>query len=159
MTSVFRYTAKPTFRDLHGRFVRAERALLEIRRDEMRAEGRRFVEIAQSLAPGGAGHTVAKQIGFQTFVQADAVGFKTQTGPIARYHIFGTGIYGPRGRVIRPTSKKVLHFFISGAEFFRPSVKGIKPNRFMSDAYRQWLPGAEAAMRRIATRYKAELKG
>ena len=119
MASGFTFRSAPTFRDLQGRFARAEKELLEARRAAMRALGRRFAGLAQAEAPGGAGHTVANQVGFQTFVEGGAVGFLARLGQIARWHVSGTGLYGPRRRVIRPTHAQALHFFIGGREFFR----------------------------------------
>jgi hypothetical protein len=39
--------ARPTWRDVQGRFARAERELLEARREEMRGQGRVIVQIAR----------------------------------------------------------------------------------------------------------------
>lgn len=39
----------------------------------------------------------------------------------------GTGIYGPKGRKIRPTGKKVLVFEYNGKTVYAKSVKGMKP--------------------------------
>ncbi len=43
----FTVTAKPTWRDVMGRFSRAEKELLEAGRDALRGEGRQIVSLAQ----------------------------------------------------------------------------------------------------------------
>ena len=153
----FRVESRPTFRDLQGRFTRANEALLDIRREEMRGLGRQFVSIAGEESPGGTGHTVARGIRFRSFVSENSVGFSATPGQIGQWHIQGTGIYGPLRRLIRSKSGKKLHFFIDGQEFFRWTVKGIKPNAFFERAHKRWLPLAEAALRRISTRWSDEL--
>lgn len=48
----------------------------------------------------------------------------------------GTGIYGPRRQPIRPKRAKVLRFKPKGSRrvIYAKSVKGMKPNPFLSDA-------------------------
>ena len=43
----------------------------------------------------------------------------------------GTGIYGPKRRLIRPVSKRFMVFEINGRVIFTKKVKGIKPMRFV----------------------------
>ena len=43
----------------------------------------------------------------------------------------GTGIYGPRGKLITPKTKKALAFEYKGAMVVVKSVKGIKPRRYV----------------------------
>jgi len=157
MPSGFMFELKPTFRDLRGRFAAANEDLFESRRELIRIEARRFVEIAGDEAPGGAGHTVANQIGFATFNEGDVLGFRTRLGQIASWQSIGTGLYGPLGQVIRPKSARVLHFFIEGTEFFRAWVRGVRPNAYLGRAYRRWLPGAGENLRKIALRYSRVL--
>lgn len=54
----------------------------------------------------------------------------------ARWVHDGTGIYGPRGVPIRPRTKKFLRFKPRGARryIYARSVKGMKPNRFLTNA-------------------------
>jgi hypothetical protein len=79
-------------------------------------------------------------------------------GQIARWHITGTGIYGPRHSRIVPVRARFLHFFWRGEERFFASVRGVPPNKFPGRAYRRWLPGARAALARISTAYVAKIK-
>lgn len=53
------------------------------------------------------------------------------------YVAFGTGIYGPRGTKITPTTKKCLHFMWKGMEVFVKSVKGQRPNPFHERALKR----------------------
>ena len=160
MPAHFRITAKPPMRDLLGRFARTESAFVGIRREEMRDEGRRFVGLAQEESPGGKGRTVAKQVGYRTFMRGGAAGFEAWPGKIGAWHIAGTGIYGPRGKVIEPLGTGYpLRFEIGGEVLFRMWVRGIKKNPFFSRAYRRWLPGARSALRRMASKWSRELTG
>ncbi len=153
MPSGFTFELRPTFRDLQGRFAEANEDLLESRRELIRIEARRYVELAGEESPGGPGHTVAEQIGYATFVEADVMGFRARLGQIARWQSIGTGIYGPFGVVIRPKTARALHFFIDGEEFFRAWVRGVKPNAYLGRAYRRWFAGAGENLRKVALRY------
>ena len=155
----FRFESKPTFRGIAGRFARANQELLEDKRDMMRGLARRFVALAGEEARGGPGHTIANQIGFQTFVRGETVGFQTRLGQIAKWHITGTGIHGPRGRLIRPRRAKALHFFIGGDEIFAKYVRGVTPDPYLTRAHEKWEPEAAAELRRISTRWQARVTG
>ncbi len=52
----------------------------------------------------------------------------------APYVHFGTGIYGPKKRKIVPKNAKALKIPIDGKIIYRKSVKGQKPNPYMSHA-------------------------
>lgn len=54
--------------------------------------------------------------------------------PYAKYVIDGTGIYGPRRRIIRPRRAKVMVFTAYGRKIFTPTVVGMRPNNFLSEA-------------------------
>lgn len=153
----FRVESNPTFRDINWKFAKANKELLDIRREEMRTLGRQFVKIAGAESPGGEGHTVARGIRFRTFVSSDAVGFSVTPGKIGQWHIEGTGIYGPRRRRIRSPRGKVLAFEIGGTKLFRWSVKGVRPTPFFQRAYDKWEPLTRKALQRISTRWTEEL--
>ena len=51
----------------------------------------------------------------------------------AIYHQEGTGIHGPKGKPIRPTTKKALSFSIGGQHFIRGSVAGCPIRRMVPD--------------------------
>lgn len=60
----------------------------------------------------------------------------------ARYHHDGTGIYGPSGQPIRPTSSKVLVFTPKGSrtKVFAHQVRGSPPNPYLKEALREIVP-------------------
>ncbi len=56
----------------------------------------------------------------------------------ARFVHDGTGIYGPRHRMIRPTRRRFLRFRPAGSRRFvyARQVRGMVPNRFLANALR-----------------------
>lgn len=46
----------------------------------------------------------------------------------------GTGIYGPRHRMIKPVRAQMLHWVGKSGEVFARQVRGIPPNPFLKDA-------------------------
>lgn len=55
--------------------------------------------------------------------------------PYAGYVHNGTGIYGPRGQMIKPAHAKALRWRGPGGDvIFAKQVKGMKPNPFLRDA-------------------------
>lgn len=73
--------------------------------------------------------------------------------PYGNYQLYGTGIYGPNHRMIRPVNGSLLHWRTKNMKFFHPKmrihgrylsedewvkeeVKGIKPDNFLYKAYR-----------------------
>lgn len=163
----FRVESKPTFRDLAGRFVKANQELSNIRRDEMKTLENQFIDLASEEAPGGPGHSVARglkrrdlsgRFSSASSTSADgAIGFGVTPGKLGAWHIQGTGIYGPRGRLIVPVRAAALRFVINGEVLFRKWVRGIKPNPFFERAHKRWLPLTRKALRRISTRWTEEL--
>ena len=155
----FKITSTPPIRDLLGRFSKAEGAFVQVRLDEMRAEGRRFFELAGEESPGGPGQTVAKNIGYRTWIKGNSIGFTAWPGKIGAWHISGTGIYGPRRRLIRGLRGQPLRFEIDGEILYRLWVRGIRPNKFFGRAYLRWLQVARAALRRMSMKWIREIKG
>jgi len=147
----------PTFRDLGGRFAKANHALLEIRRDEIRGEARRLTGLAQVEAPMKTGE-FASNIRYRTHVAGNSVGFSVSAPfPLSAFIIKGTKPHRiPKDR--RPPGKP-LAFDVGGQTVFAYSVNhpGTKANPFIGRAYRRWLPGGRAMLRRISTRYIVEL--
>lgn len=102
---------------------------------------------ARVLLSGGAGHPKRVSSGHlrsSIQVQLRTIGGR---GPVvrigtnvsySRYVHDGTGLYGPRRRKIRPKRAQALRF--KGARYGRSgyiyahSVKGMKPNHYLSDA-------------------------
>ena len=98
--------------------------------DKWIAFGERGLAILRDEAPKRTGLFAAgmrydlRRSGNQTSVKF------TWPQPLGRWLTGGTGIYGPRGAVIRPVRAKALRFEIGGRVLFRASVRGMKPNRF-----------------------------
>jgi|GEM_PF-933029 len=61
-------------------------------------------------------------------------GYVTPTAPYSEYVHRGTGIYGPYGTPIIPRKKKALAFTYGGRTLVRKSVRGQKPNPFVTRA-------------------------
>jgi hypothetical protein len=63
---------------------------------------------------------------------ADVMGFVVPTAPYSEFVHRGTGIYGPYGVPITPKTAKALAFSVGGVKVIRKSVKGQKPNPFVT---------------------------
>jgi len=75
------------------------------------------IEITQTMVDGA----IAFQVGSKL--------------PYARYVHEGTGIYGPKGQMIKPVRAKALRWRGPGGDvIFAKQVRGIKPNPFLRDA-------------------------
>jgi hypothetical protein len=64
-----------------------------------------------------------------------AISVRTTQPQKLAWVMFGTGIYGPRGQRIVPTTKKAL--FWPGAQHPVRSVRGMKPNDFVTPVIEQ----------------------
>jgi hypothetical protein len=152
----YQLNIKPTFKDLSGRFTKAEKELIKERREQLKVQARRLVNLAEEEAPRASGE-FASNIRFRTFQDSEGLGFRVTT-----QQPLGTFIQeGTRPHPIVARRAKALHFFIGGQEFFRTSVKhpGTRPNKFMGKAVRRWKPGARRMLREISTRYTQVLRG
>ncbi|AIS32485.1 phage-related protein [Methanobacterium formicicum] len=49
----------------------------------------------------------------------------------------GTGLYGPRGQLIRPKTARKLAFVYKGKKIAVPYVRGIKPRKFVEKSIRE----------------------
>ena len=63
---------------------------------------------------------------------ADVIGLVVPTAPYSEFVHRGTGIYGPYGIPITPKTAKALAFSVGGKKVIRKSVKGQKPNPFVT---------------------------
>ena len=157
----FEIKATPTFRDMQGRFAAANAELLNVRRDLMREEGRRMKILAQDEAPGQT-YKFKRSIGFRTFVESAAVGFRVHMAqPLGKFIQEGTirhPISAVRGMALR-------FFWAEGPQgpgiYFFKSVNhpGTAANPFMKRAYRKWRPHGVVALRRISTWYVRTIQG
>lgn len=100
-------TFRPPFRDILGRFARADKQLLENKRKAVRLLGRRWVELAKEEAPEGKTGKFRESIRFQTFVKDKEVGFTSSAvQPLGKWIVGGT-----RRHRIYPRNKGSLYFF------------------------------------------------
>lgn len=146
-----RYEAKPSFRDLRGRFTVANRELLENYRGMLRDEGRRLVGIMREEAPKDTGE-FARGIRFQTRNQGDTVILSTSVPqPLGTWIVGGTQPHTivPRG------SGYPLRFVVGGQAVYtyRVNHPGTKPNPFPTRANARWIPGAQVSLNKVALRW------
>lgn len=155
--TTFRLEVNPTFRELNGRFVAANRELLEARRDEVRVLGGQMVDYLQQEAPKLTGE-FARNIRYRTFQQGDKVGFTTSSPqPLGKWIVGGT-----KAHEIRPRGQGYpLHWVKGGVHYYAYRVwhPGTKPNDYVSRARDRWEPEAQQALARISTRYIAKVTG
>lgn len=160
--SVFTIQTRPPLRDVKGRFSKANRELLELRRGLVRKQGRRMKDLAVEEAPSRTGE-FRRAIRWRSFIKGGDVGFTvTAPQPLATYIIRGT-----RAHPIVARNAKMLAFpWPDGPKnhpaydpksglFFFYSVNhpGTKRNPFISQAYRRWLPGARSDLRKMANSF------
>jgi hypothetical protein len=152
--SAFELKFKPTFKNLQGRFVKAEKQVLQSQRDGMRDQGRRYVTLAREEAPEDTG-VFKKGIGFRTFISGNTAGFRVHMPqPLGNFIVKGT-----KPHTILPKTKKALWW--EGAEHpvKRVSHPGTKANKFSGRAFRRWLPGARKWLKTVSTRYTKTIAG
>jgi hypothetical protein len=146
----------PQFRDLRGRFARADKQLLDDRREAVRKMGRRWVAYAQDEAPKSPTSTGRfwRGIRFRTYVRGSEIGFTaTSPQPLGTYIVKGT-----KPHIIRAKFAKALYFFWprgGGKYYSRKSVRhpGTKPNPYTVRATKRWEKDAEKEIKRISTRW------
>jgi len=154
-----KFTIAPTWRDVRGRFARAEDELLKVRRQELRLGGRKLVAIARDEAPKKSGK-FARGIGFKTFKRGDRLVLSVHTPqPLGKFIQEGTkrhDIPKPKDSLSYP-----LKFFwpkFGRVVFFRwVDHPGTKPNPFMKRAARRFEPIGKTMLNKMATRYVQEV--
>ena len=162
----------PSFRDTRGRFVSAEKALLEGMRGGMRDQGRRLWEMAVKEAPESEGLTepfdpgaFKRAIRWHSFNTGNELGVRiTMPQPLGRYIVLGTTPHPIAAR-----SANMLFFYwqnapseLGGADWYhfqQVQHPGTKPNPFTGRAYRRWLPGARKFLQSISRTYVRTLHG
>lgn len=156
--TVYRVTSNPTFRDMSGRFSKAEKALLAARRSELRKLGRLHQQAIQRAAPKKTGE-FARGIRFRSFEKGDSVGFTVSTPqPLGKW----LRPPGTKPHTITARRAKYLRFYWpkAGKVVFFKSVQhpGYKPDSdFVEDAVDSLADERRAALRRISTRYINEV--
>jgi len=165
----------PTWRDVQGRFARAEKELLEARRDELRGEGRVIVQMARA--------NLREKIGRPSGLE-NAIRFNTQdNGDTIVLNVTAPGYAKPHK--IQARYKSALSFFwprvglqvaVPKRGGFRTHVSGgtlwvgkgyvnhpggsLVPlmTPVLQKTNREWLPSrGDQALRRMSLRYVQEL--
>lgn len=152
----FKITAVPTFRDLQGKFARANDHLLEDRRALMRELAITARDIYREEAPEDTGE-FKRGIRYRTFTSGDEVGFSISTPqPLGRFIVGGTAAH-----VILPRGNYPLRFEIGGTVIFARKVNhpGTQPNPFNERAAARIRQKGKRTLRRISTRYKERVTG
>ena len=150
---LFKLDINPTFRDFDGRFARADKDLLNDRRDGARDLGRLFVGYAADEAPKRTGD-FAKGIKFRTFQRADSLGFTiSDPQPLGKWIRLGTKPHSIRPK--RPGYPLAFYWPKIGGMMFTYHVNhpGTKPNAYIDRARARWEPDAQKDIKRISTRY------
>jgi len=163
--TLFSIEGRPPFRDMSGRFVKASDELLQDRRDLIRVQGRRFLELARAEAPRGKTGKFRRGLRWRSFVQGDSIGFKvTDPQPLGLWIREGTKPHAiPKPP--RPPGKALYFYWPKGPNgagwysFFNVWHPGTKPNRYPGRAYRRWLPGARKDLARIGDNFSRTLRG
>ena len=101
----------------------------------------------------------------------------TMNHPMAHLYEHGTGIWGPRHRVIVPNQRnarlrsalaaqegranrpRVLRLRIGGVWLFRPQVRGMRPQPFFHPAVRASAPNVRERLSQILRRLEARWRG
>jgi hypothetical protein len=158
---VLNVTIKPPFRDVLGRFAKADKALLDARREQMRELGRSWVAIARSEAPQGKTGKFKKSINYKTFESGSTVTLNTYA--MMPLHAFITK--GTKPHVIRARRAKVLYFYWekgpNGPDYYAfkfVNHPGTSANPYHERATQRWLPQARQALLAMARSYTAALK-
>lgn len=170
-------TIRPPFRDLKGRFVKAEKGLLEDRREMLRNLGRRYVELAKKEAPKRTGNFAAG-IFYRTYEMGKNLEMRAYSPePLGTFIRRGTDPHQIAAR-----NKGALYFYwpkvgmftvVPKAGGFKTHVAdnklwigkgyvdhpGTKANNYNERAYDQWKPEGRPALRQIALRYIAVIQG
>lgn len=162
MPSVITVTARPPFRDLAGRFVKATDELLAARRDEARTLGGNLAQYMRAEAPKGKTGRYIKSIGYQTFIKGKEIGFRVYAAqPLTMWIVQGT-----RPHIIAARRAKVLAFYWEGGPrgpgmYFYKFVNhpGTQPNPYIERAMAKFSPEPEASMRRMAGRWAVKMEG
>lgn len=178
MSDTFSITASPSFKDIAGRFARAEKILLDARRDEMRELGKRFVVLLKDEAPRGKTGKFRQSIIYRTYQDGSDLTLRTyHAQPLGTWIIGGT-----EPHKIQANSAGALYFFwpkigkfvvVPKAGGFKTHVRGdelwvgkgfvthpgTKPNDYASRAFERGKDDINASMRKITNRYVMALNG
>lgn len=149
VTGGFSIQFSPQLRDVAGKFARAERETLDLRRGQLQEGMRSLVGYLRQEAPKRTGE-FARKIGFRTMVENGIlVGQTYAAAPLNEWIQKGT-----RPHVIRPKNTQALRFFwpaAGGVVFFKQvNHPGTAANPYHERAYDLWLPTAKDTLRKMA---------
>lgn len=172
-----RIKARPTFRDLQGRFAKAEESLLETRREELRNEGRVIVQLIQGGIRRKVGQYDSSKlesgVRFNTQQRGNTIGLNVTVPAKARRH----RIYARNVKALAFSWPRVgMQTFVPRRGGFRTHVRGgelwvgkgyvdhpggtLVPlmTPILKDAQQDWSQSrGMIVLRRISTRYTQEL--
>lgn len=163
----FKLDIRPPYRDVRGRFEKAEAAMKGAKRDVLKKQGGRFERLMRREAPG---KKLPNKLNVQYFFRGTHMGFEVHGPmPLTRFIQRGT-----KPHIIRAKNASALRFFWPkvNATTFVPkgggfpthmradntfwigkgyvNHPGTKPNKFIGRAFRRWLPGARRDLKKIS---------
>jgi len=153
-------TITPPLRDLQGKFAKAEKSLLKLRRDMLRDVGRKIVAVAKEEAPKGETKKFSQGIGFKTYERGTGGEMElrvTDPQPLGTFIREGTAAHP-----IEPVRAKCLHFFTKdGTEVFTKHVDhpGTKPNPYHERALKRIQPWVDGELAKLGRTIVQELAG
>ena len=169
------FEATPGFRDVRGRFVKANREMLDDWREAMRDEGRRAVRFTKDEAPEGKTGKFKKGIRFRTFQRTKTImGFTiSMPQPLGTFITEGT----KRHKIAARRAKALVFFWpkvgmvtvVPKGGGFNTHVRdgtywvgkgyvdhpGTKKNPFHIRAKKRWYPHLAKKMKRTVLRYSS----
>jgi hypothetical protein len=114
----------------------------------MRRVGARVLAAAQQGCPKRT-YRLARSIRGRIEYRRGVTAVVEATAPYARYVHNGTGLYGPRRRMIVAAPGKVFRFVAQdGRVVFTRRIRGSRPQPFLTDALVRVLPGARVIITR-----------
>ncbi len=151
-------TSDPTARELTRRVLNARAGLTQDNRAMVRAQGARYVRLAQEEAPKRTGE-FAQKIFYRTFEAGDVNEIKVYVPqPLGKWITGGT-----KPHIIRAKNAPFLRFFwpkVGKVVFFKSvNHPGTKANPFLGRAYRRWYPGAAGDLRKVASNWSRTIQG
>lgn len=165
MSIIFKATVQPPFRNIQGRFVAANKAMLEQQRESMKVLGKLWLEEVQREAPQGKTGKLRSGHSFKTFETGGKVQLRTYAPqPIATWITKGTKahlIVARRARALafewpggpRSTKRNTrMHFY---KWVWHP---GTKANDYLGRVHRVWMPFAQDELKKMGRTFVVELK-
>jgi len=156
---MFKVEITPPLKDLQGRYAKAEKTLLKLRRDQLRDIGRFGVGVCREEAPKGKTGKFSKGIQFKTYERGAGGAMElriTDPQPLGKWIRGGT-----KAHIIVPVKAKALHFFVKGREVFTKRVHhpGTKPNPYHERALKRIMPEVDKGLAKLGRAVVKELAG